>query len=363
MESLTSGVDIYHLQGDVRALLFTKALPELSSPVANVIFERKFYDDLLYSVRRVQRVALLSNPGVSKSVFHYYYLARLFNPRHFEALPPDCWGSTEIPHVVIRQISNKSMHVFFIREKLCFNAPCDYQTLHHFNPRTTIYLYEPGDSLQGPYYLQQTMPILATMSLNPVRYHEFCKNKGKKRFMPLYTEEELVAIAGFTRSRGGDVTDEVVRQRFKEFGGIIRHILFSDEDDLDEVRLAVEEAITECDVYKLLNLSNIENPSVSHFIMQYDVQRCGERAFRDRQVVFTGADMERRLQSKVFSIDLLAMRRLLTAVDEKRSTLASEPAARLYFQNLVYMTIVSISGVNWLQRLLGTYTSTTCSLY
>lgn len=356
--SLSSGIEIVNLSGGVRALVFTKDLPGISAPVSNVIFEREFYNDLLSSIRSIEKVVLLSNPGVSKSVFHFYYLARLFNPKAIGQLPPNYWGSLEHPSVVIRHVANKEeMQVYFIKEKLCFVSPSKYETLEYFDPRTTIYLYEPLDSLEGPFYADQTLQILATMSLNPVRYHEFCKNNGLKLFMPLYKKVELLAIADYIRNRPvvtaelqNFLSEESVIQRFNEFGGIIRHVLFSTTEILKEVRLTVEEAIKDCNAYTLLNSSNIENSSVSHFLMQYDVQRRGPGAFKGRKVVFTSEDMERRLQSKVSLIDLSSMRQLLLTVDAKQSTLATDASARIYFQSLVYMSLVSPSGVKWQSR-------------
>ena len=58
------------------------------------LFVRQFYPDLLSEIRENKRSVLIGNPGIGKSFFQYYYLARILNPSLFGPLPPDCYGST-----------------------------------------------------------------------------------------------------------------------------------------------------------------------------------------------------------------------------------------------------------------------------
>ena len=50
---------------------------------AKYLYCRSFYPDLLKTVRFCWRAVLLSNPGTGKSMFQWYYLARLLNPDAF----------------------------------------------------------------------------------------------------------------------------------------------------------------------------------------------------------------------------------------------------------------------------------------
>ena len=47
------------------------------------LFVRQFYADLLSEIRRRHSSVLIGNPGIAKSFFQYYYLARILNPSMF----------------------------------------------------------------------------------------------------------------------------------------------------------------------------------------------------------------------------------------------------------------------------------------
>jgi hypothetical protein len=67
----------------------------------NKLFVRDFYPRLLQEIRKKERAVLIGNPGIGKSFFQFYYLARLVNPEQFGPLPPDHLGSTDPPKIVI----------------------------------------------------------------------------------------------------------------------------------------------------------------------------------------------------------------------------------------------------------------------
>ena len=82
------------------------------------LFVRDFYDDLLAAIRNNKRSILVGNPGIGKSTFQFYYLARLLNPSKFkETLPPDWNKSTAAPKVVIRQIGDDKMIIYDIENR------------------------------------------------------------------------------------------------------------------------------------------------------------------------------------------------------------------------------------------------------
>ena len=66
---------------------------------------------LLSEIRKKKRSVLIGNPGIGKSFFQYYYLARILNPSLFGPLPPDCYGSTTPPKIVIRQEGTAAMTI------------------------------------------------------------------------------------------------------------------------------------------------------------------------------------------------------------------------------------------------------------
>jgi hypothetical protein len=80
------------------------------------LFIRSFYESLLRVIRSLRHVVLIGNPGIGKSVFQYYYLARILNIDTLGPLPADSFGSTDPPHYVIRQIGS-FFEIYDIRAK------------------------------------------------------------------------------------------------------------------------------------------------------------------------------------------------------------------------------------------------------
>ena len=143
------------------------------------LFVRQFYPDLLREVRANHRSVLIGNPGIGKSFFQYYYLARILNPSLFGPLPPDCYGSTSPPKIVIRQEGTAAMTIFDIANRQAeIVIGCPKRLLGCFDPETSLYLMEPGISVAEPFIGGLLIPTLATVSPNPAQYKEFCKNGG-----------------------------------------------------------------------------------------------------------------------------------------------------------------------------------------
>ena len=89
----------------------------------DTLFTREFYEDLLEDIRLNLRCLLIGNPWVGKSLFQFYYLARIMNPKLFGDLPPDLNGCTAAPKVVIRQVGHK-MTVYDIENRAAY-PKCD----------------------------------------------------------------------------------------------------------------------------------------------------------------------------------------------------------------------------------------------
>jgi hypothetical protein len=47
----------------------------------DTLFIRNYYPHLLAKIRSFKRVCLIGNPGTQKSMFQFYYMARLMNPK------------------------------------------------------------------------------------------------------------------------------------------------------------------------------------------------------------------------------------------------------------------------------------------
>ena len=238
------------------------------------LFVRQFYPDLLSEIRENKRSVLIGNPGIGKSFFQYYYLARILNPSLFGPLPPDCYGSTTPPKIVIRQEGTAAMTIFDIANRQAeIVAGCPSTLLRCFDPETSLYLMEPEVSMAEPFIGGLFIPTLATVSPNPARYKEFCKNGGIAMYMPVFTLPELLAIGKYLLENEHvpellqpEYSSEQITKRFHQFGGIFRHVLPVSLDYLDLCRSSQSEAISKCNAHALLVSGNVEDADVSHFM-------------------------------------------------------------------------------------------------
>eukprot|EP01036_Dinobryon_divergens_P032999 gene32999-42695_t len=146
---------------------------------ARFLYCRSFYPELLKNIRFHPRTLLLSNPGTGKSMFQWYYLARLLNPGAFKDNL-----TIDLPEVVIRQVGDIDMEIYFITAKVVQTVDVHRKVLECFDPATTLYFFEPGGSKRrGPMWEKNTMSILATCSPEISRYKEFCKNGAEILYM------------------------------------------------------------------------------------------------------------------------------------------------------------------------------------
>ena len=146
-----------------------------------------------------------------------------------EPLSPDYFGSTAAPEVVIRQLEQSEMHVWAIEGgKVMKYEGISRSLLQCFDPKKSLYLYEPGKSFEEPYFEELSLPIMCSVSPDIRRYKEFEKNGALKFFMPPWTLPELLAVGEFVRKRSPNqvpLSPEDMSKRYYEFGGIFRHVL------------------------------------------------------------------------------------------------------------------------------------------
>lgn len=220
-------------------------------------------------------------------MFQLYYLVILLNPT-LVPLPPDFNGSTEPPKLVIRQVGMTKVEIydiqartFTLRGKLAPEAIEDI--LLTADPLTTLYFFEPEKSTEEPFFVN--IPTMITVSPNSTRYHEFIKQKSAARlYMPVWLEDELLAVRKHILPKP---TEEEVKERFKEFGGIFRYV-FGSESVRIEAREKRKDEIENVDVRKLVTARTIEDSRVSHLIAMFcniPTRDCpGSPAFRSFKI-------------------------------------------------------------------------------
>lgn len=268
-----NGIEVIELKG-------TTLPHELLESSEQFIYTRTFYPELLQRIRSYKDVVLLSNPGTGKSMFQFYYLARLFNPSAFpDPLPCDDRSNVEPPEVVIRQVGTEEMQVFFVKARKVHVFDAVLKGLFRcFNPKTTLYFFEPADTKVEPLWKYAKMNILATCSPDIIRYKEFCKGRAEKLYMPLFTLEELLTIGahmckqpGFPKELLSKYSDDSIRKSYAEYGGVIRHVLPRSSTYADDIAFQKRKIITNIEWKHYLANPIIEGPNCSHFVVKYIV--------------------------------------------------------------------------------------------
>ena len=212
-----------------------------------VIYERWFYEDLLAQIHAVpiKQVILIGSPGIGKSFFQFYYIARILQAQRgyegehvtWRSFPPDRDGRSTPPNLIFRQCG-KSMTVYDTKnfKELKVSIDRGFDEMEVCDPTSSLFLFEPGrtETLEVPFE-GLDLPILATVSPNPARYKEFVKNGAARLFMPTFELAELLALGQRMLQTVTDpidlafmteqYTSEEIERRFCAFGGIMRHVL------------------------------------------------------------------------------------------------------------------------------------------
>jgi len=350
---------------------------DINSVSSDLLFVRDFYPSLLEDIRKNYRAILLGNPGISKSFFHYYYLARIINTSLFGSLPIDYYGSTNPPEIVVRQICGEAIQVYDISNETVYQLldTNEIFTSLENDDQKSLYLMEPGTTVKREPYLKD-VPTLITVSPDTSRYYQFQKNGGVYFYMPCYTEQELLTIGNYLRGNKDvnppipsrlpegmdeEYTEESLKNRFKQFGGIIRHVLPLSTENLDDTKAkqkqAIREVIKNNQAVHILSSSTIEDKKWSHFIAQYQVPIKTEGnkiRFRKPTLEITSQDIRDQLVAELGKF----------SIQDKIDTLISNDNTNSFkglifklFEKLFTQMIISENGITCQQQELKLFKS------
>jgi hypothetical protein len=335
----------------------------------DTIYERSFYPQLVSAIRGLdRRVILISNPGTGKSVFQYYLLARYLNPSLFkdEGVPPPKrvkFGPREggeAPKVVIRHMPNVGMEVWFLEQQVVHIVKAknvDISVLNCFDPETTMYFFEPGETTGiEPYGRVNAFSTLETVSPDLSRYKEFRKI-ATRAYMPVFTKDELLAMGRDMRGRPDFpkkkldklYTDQGINDRFDVFNGIIRHVLPKSQNDVETSHKEREKAIQTVDAISFL-YGDIEDGKVSHYLAVYEVDKKenGDYDFTSHTLKSVAPDVKTTLEKKIKQISLVekinVMEHFVAGGTNKFDSVA------LVYESLIADHLASDGGVEWEQR-------------
>ena len=173
-------------------------------------------------------------------------------------------------------------------------------------------------------------------------------------YMPVFTLPELLAIGKYLLENEHvpellqpEYSSEQITKRFHQFGGIFRHVLPVSLKYLDMCRSSQSKAISKCNAHALLVSGDVEDADVSHFIMQYDVERDGGSPFCNYRLNFVNESVASQVQDKLNKASLDDRRSALIRNDE--TGFMADASAKIY-ESVIADQLTSASGVQWRKR-------------
>ena len=145
-------------------------------------------------------------------------------------LSPDSEGSTAAPEVVFRQLGGGDVEVWDLKQgqvKACLGSIP--HLLRCFDPKKSIYLYEPGGSRNEPHFGGLRIPTVCTPPDTSI-CKKILNNGAVKLEMPTWTLPELQAVRTFFADRTPErmpLTEGDIAERFQEVGGSFRDVFSS----------------------------------------------------------------------------------------------------------------------------------------
>jgi len=338
----------------VSVIALKDSLLPLKGHGSQFLFFREFYGSLLERIRQFERVVLLGNPGVGKSVFAYYYLWRMIQNK--DSLPPDHKGNTNRPQVVLFQSGEKDFSNMFLSSLTAEAVTEDSKRLLSLmDPSKSIYFFEPAECKREPYFGNLDIPTVAFCSPDPVRYKEFCKNGGEMLYMPCWSQDELLVVGRFLRDNDDNLSaenrallaDKEVLERFSQFGGIFRHVIPSRPSYVERCHISQTRAINDFSHSSqrdfFLYKSDLGPQELSHWICQYDVARSGEGAFRNPRLQFVNADVRSKIIKVVNQISLEERIKFLVRNDQV-PTFKAKDCEEIY-EGVIQDLLISSDGL------------------
>lgn len=350
---------------DLKSFANLKGLIDTFENLPTEIFARQYYPTLLKAIRRGDPYALMiGNPGTSKSWFQLYYLAAIADPIlcGMTALPANDKNSIEAPEIVIRQVGSDSMFVYFIKAKVVHKVKCGRSIFKTVDTSKSLYMYEPDKYFEEPYYRcelrgQPRIRTLVTVSPDISRYKEYAKQtRPTIVYMPCYSEDELLDIGRYLRDQPtvpSEVKelylDTTIRERFDLFGGIIRYVLPKDVDSANNALSMRDKAIANLNqevLVKILKIADIEQPEVSHLLVQYVVKHDTPEDFK-KYTMNTLKSVVSALNVQLYKVDIVV--RIITLLRNDITGFMDSACPDLY-EGVVADLLTGKDNIAWYSR-------------
>jgi len=195
-----------------------------------------------------QKCILTGNPGISKSWFQWKFILFCYRLDLFDRFAPvieeilldvpkteDQMSKEQvqvipaepfIPQLIVRTEAGQESWLFFVGLKAdVLRVKHDITSIREFTDENTTILWEPRETSTPVFYSGVQARIIATVSPNEARIHDFLK-EAIMFFMPCPSELQIRLIGQvyrrFSKELKNRHTDAEIHQRVKNFGPFIR---------------------------------------------------------------------------------------------------------------------------------------------
>ena len=309
-DDLTLGIDceLPLAEHDFDRVLYVVKLPvpnDFHSLAPNILFIRPDDYELFNCVLETRRSILTGNPGISKSWFQWKFILLCYRQDLYKLLQMKPVATSEeeepeakklkvddkseenkkiIPELVVRTIGGRKSFLFFVNRDTNVIFFCHVaEQLDLFTDKNTTILWEPGTGTDPVEYVGIESRIIATVSPNLDRFHEF-ENVAEMFYMPCPSELQLRLMGQVYRNNGESTcpSDNEVCNRIRQCGPFTRVVLcWSESKILDFKRYRKMEIrrIRKSDFLEILTSTThiMEESNIisgtSHRLARYDVNR------------------------------------------------------------------------------------------
>eukprot|EP00978_Attheya_sp_CCMP212_P039940 scaffold212763_cov51-Attheya_sp.AAC.1 len=250
------------------------------------------------------RVAVIGNEGGGKLWFQMYCLRQLLQDAGKE-------GGTKY---VVCQVGTK-LYIYDLVEceamKWQINMKDHGMELKEImdDMEETVYFLEPGDTDEKPLHLNAT-PSLSTLSpFEPFYHHikEYSKVNYKELYFPTWRLSELIAVG---KDEDTVHTEDLIKERYHKFGGIIHHIMALPGSTVadDELNFWLQNLNINLLHRKAVAIERrAGGENVSRYLLRYsDIPEEGEDSFATKGLAFTSALVEHHIHTQLITYTLKA---------------------------------------------------------
>ena len=307
------------------------------------------------------RFILVGNPGIGKSLYQFYIVARLLRSDLFDVLP----SPFKSIKVVARQRGRESLVIYDLEKEIEINYGESEQLqfsniLKGLKQEESLYLFDADQTKAGPYSSGIEMRTICTLSPDEDRYKEYVKDDPERLgatilYFPVWSEGEIDLVAKYLSQRFFEGSDERkkflidVEQRFQRFGGVFRHIFQVNPQKRENYEYKQMKSIADVDPKRVFYAVDIGPNSMSHFILHYAVPTGGEMPFLRTSVKFASDFIFQTLRASLEAVDLSIRVAALVKNDQVPTYMASH--CKEIFESVVFDLMTRSQGLSLKFRL------------